>query len=258
MLEGERDGRLDEGEMGPSDAGEETRLRPQVMSVGTPPPDRGSRLRMTPATVLALLLLVISSFGSLLFVLGRGGMALPSTAPTLPVVAAASPTVGATVPAPSDAASSAPSDAPDGSPAGSSAPSVPSAPPTVAPPRRFGEDDPEIAYEGSWGRASAAEYAGGSVAWTTEPGATALLVFSGRTITWLGPTGPTRGSAVVYLDGAEVATVSQYASTFTARRSLFTHAFTSDGSHTIRIVAVGTAGHPMVAIDELIVGHEPG
>jgi hypothetical protein len=64
----------------------------------------------------------------------------------------------------------------------------------------------------------------------------------------VGCSGRTRGKAKVYLDGAYVATVDMYRSSYTARRVLFARNL-ADGSHTLPIQALGMSGHPTVAID---------
>jgi hypothetical protein len=87
-------------------------------------------------------------------------------------------------------------------------------PRTTPPPRapvHVGEGDPGVTLAGRWGRAAHAGYAGGAVAWSTSAGASASFTFTGRSISWVGPVGPTRGAARVYLDGVLVATVSQFA-----------------------------------------------
>jgi hypothetical protein len=79
-------------------------------------------------------------------------------------------------------------------------------------------------------------------------GAKASLVFTGDRIRLIGPSGPTRGKAKVYIDGRLKATVNLYSARFQARRVLFSAAV-QDGSHRITIVAVATRGRPVVAID---------
>jgi hypothetical protein len=134
-----------------------------------------------------------------------------------------------------------------------------SAPPKASPapqaPLTVGEGNRGITWRGRWGRASHDGYAGGRVAWSTTAGASASFTFTGRSISWVGPVGPTRGAARVYLDGVLVATVSQHARTYAAQRTLFTRDLGTSGRHTLRIVVAGTPGHAMVAIDQLVVGY---
>lgn len=121
-------------------------------------------------------------------------------------------------------------------------------------PLRLTEADPAIAYTGTWGTASHAGYVGGNVRYATDAGASASVTFTGRTFRWNGPVGPTRGSAQVWIDGQLVTTISAYAGDYAPSRALYVRDFGVAGTHTVRIVVVGTAGHPMVAIDELLVG----
>jgi hypothetical protein len=142
-----------------------------------------------------------------------------------------------------------------GSGDGSGAPKPPSAmPPAPRPPMRLSEQHKAISYSGSWGKASHPSYQGGRVSWASAKGASATVRFKGSSVTWIGPVGPTRGSAEVWVDGKLVTTVSEYAPAYTARRTLFTWSFGSTGVHEVRIVAAGTSGHPMVAIDEFVIG----
>ena len=52
----------------------------------------------------------------------------------------------------------------------------------------------------------------------------------------------------IYLDGRHVATVDMHSSTFRARDIVWA-ADIGDGSHSLRIVVVGTSGRPTVAVD---------
>ena len=117
---------------------------------------------------------------------------------------------------------------------------------------RIPETAAAIAYRGHWSTARYSGYAGKQVKYSTRTGDAATFRFTGTGIAWIGPVGPTRGTARVYLDGKFVAAVNLRRSTFHARIVLFARAFPSGGTHTIRI-AVSSSGRP-VAIDELVVG----
>ena len=82
-----------------------------------------------------------------------------------------------------------------------------------------------------------------------EP-ANATLTFTGRGVTWFGPTGPTRGRAKVYVDGKLVRTVDLRRSAFHARSAVYSKRWSSSRTHTIRVVVLGTSGRSMVAIDD--------
>lgn len=108
-------------------------------------------------------------------------------------------------------------------------------------------------YGGSgWLTAGAAVYLGGSAKASRSARAGVTFAFSGTSVAWIGPVGPTRGRASVYLDGTLVTTVNLYRSSFQARQVLFaTHV--AAGSHTLTIRVAGTAGHPWVAVDAFAV-----
>ncbi len=117
---------------------------------------------------------------------------------------------------------------------------------------RLGETAAAIVYRGGWATARYSAYSGRQVKYATKVGASATLTFTGAGIAWIGPVGPTRGTARVYIDGKFVAAINLKKSTFHARTLLFSKAFPAGGQHTIRI-SVSSTGRP-VAIDELIVG----
>jgi hypothetical protein len=130
-------------------------------------------------------------------------------------------------------------------------PTPPSEVPAVAATtKRYQDTNGAIKWTGFWSTAQYHAYAGDSVRYATTRGAGATLTFRGSSVTWIGPVGPTRGRARVYVDGQYVRTVDLRSSSFMARRALFTTSWSKAGSHTLRIVVMGTPGRPYVAIDE--------
>jgi hypothetical protein len=107
-----------------------------------------------------------------------------------------------------------------------------------------------LRWSGSWKRVSGSRYLGGYVHATNSNGPSVKISFSGASVSLVGPVGPTRGKSKVYIDGAYVATVDQYRSSYVPRKMLFARNL-SDGSHTVEIRALGTAGHPTVAVDHM-------
>jgi hypothetical protein len=67
------------------------------------------------------------------------------------------------------------------------------------------------------------------------------------------PESRTRGRAKVYVDGVLVKTIDTYRSAFAARRVMFTRTWASTGTHTIRLVVLGTSGRPRVDFDALVI-----
>jgi hypothetical protein len=116
---------------------------------------------------------------------------------------------------------------------------------------RVADNSKLIAYRGSWSLASLSSYQGGQVHYSSTDGATASLVLDGKSLSWIGPVGPTRGRARVWIDGRAVATVDLRRTDFKARVSLYSISWPSSGHHTFRIEVLGS-GRP-VAIDELVV-----
>lgn len=120
--------------------------------------------------------------------------------------------------------------------------------------RVFDESNLAIDFSGGWGEAQLARYNGGQVRYAVLPGATAWFTFTGSSIAWIGPKGPTRGEANVYVDDVLVATVDVYSGRFRARAEIFSMRFDRPGTRTITIEVVGTPGRETIAVDEFVVG----
>ena len=110
-----------------------------------------------------------------------------------------------------------------------------------------------IHYAGRWATAGHPRYTGGRAHWSKQAGATATFTFTGTRIQWFGPVGPTRGQARVSIDGVAVKVVNLHRGSFVARSLLFAKAWSTSGRHTLTIEVVGTAGHALVAVDDLTV-----
>ena len=112
--------------------------------------------------------------------------------------------------------------------------------------------DSSVSVSGTWRRAYASSYLGGSTRYATARGASASWRFTGSGIAWVAATGPTRGSATVYVDGVKAATVSLWSSTARTRRVVFSTSWAVNGTHTIKIVVAGTSGRPRVDLDGFV------
>jgi archaellin len=55
------------------------------------------------------------------------------------------------------------------------------------------------------------------------------------------------------IDGVGVATINLHATSLHYRRIVFAKSWVTSGTHTIRIVVSGTAGHARVDLDALVV-----
>lgn len=114
------------------------------------------------------------------------------------------------------------------------------------------ESSSAITYSGSWPIVGNTYASGGSLAYSTAAGASATYAFTGRAVSWVADLGPSRGQAKVYIDGTYAHTVNLYSATFHARQIVYVASWSTNGSHTIRIVNVGTAGHSRVDIDAFV------
>jgi hypothetical protein len=119
------------------------------------------------------------------------------------------------------------------------------------------ETSASIAYTGRWTSAGNSAYSGGSLRYATASGASASYTFTGRSVAFVSSRGPTRGSAKVYIDGGLAATVNMNASTLSYRYVAFQKTWTASAKHTIRIVVLGSSGHPRVDLDAIEVISNP-
>jgi hypothetical protein len=110
-----------------------------------------------------------------------------------------------------------------------------------------------ISYSGTWYYATAISYIGHHAKYATAAGASATATISGNRVGWLGRKGPTSGTARVYVDGVLKATINMYAATTQIRQLLFTYSWSAIGTHKVKIVVSGTAGHPRVTLDQILV-----
>jgi hypothetical protein len=115
------------------------------------------------------------------------------------------------------------------------------------------ESAPSVTFGGSWAFESLGSASGGGVAYATSVDATATLDFVGRRVAWVAPTGPTRGSVEVYLDGTSVATVSLYSPAAASRKLVYEAKWANAGRHSLRIRNLATPGRPRVDVDAFAV-----
>jgi hypothetical protein len=119
--------------------------------------------------------------------------------------------------------------------------------------RTYQENSSRLSYRGSWMTAAHAGYSGGKARSSRQRLAQARFQFTGNAVAWIGPVGPTRGQAKVYLDGRYAKTVDTYASAFRANGVLFKATFRTVKARQLTVVVAGTKGHAMVAIDAIVV-----
>ncbi|NJD26925.1 MAG: hypothetical protein FIA92_01350 [Chloroflexi bacterium] len=111
----------------------------------------------------------------------------------------------------------------------------------------------KIVWRKSWSTESDSGYSGGSTRRSSTAKAKAIYTFSGRSIGFVTTFAASRGSVKVVVDGSRVATLDLSSGDPGQRVLAFTRTWASKGTHTIKLVVVGTAGHPRVDLDALAV-----
>jgi parallel beta-helix repeat protein len=119
----------------------------------------------------------------------------------------------------------------------------------------YGETSRQITYRGTWYVASSTKYLGGHIKWARVRGASASFTFTGTGVSWIGPIGPTRGQANVYLNGRFLRSVNLHATTYSARHTILSLNFATQATRTLKVIVIGTVGHPNVGIDAFSVRH---
>jgi hypothetical protein len=118
---------------------------------------------------------------------------------------------------------------------------------------QISENSRAVAYRGTWNRYSVTSAIGGGTRYATARGASARVTVTRRVAAIIAPKGPTRGSAAVYVNGVYRATISLYAKTSTARNVVYVASFATSATRTVELRVLGTAGHPRVDIDGVVV-----
>ncbi len=88
---------------------------------------------------------------------------------------------------------------------------------------------------GKWGRGAVAGAYGGYVRHDAAYGATARLVFTGKSVGWVSTRAGDRGKASVYLDGKLVAVVDLYSATTRPREVVFSRAVDPTTRHVLEV-----------------------
>jgi bacillopeptidase F len=122
------------------------------------------------------------------------------------------------------------------------------------------ESSPAAVY--GWAKVSSTKALGHSYFVENAKGATATVVFTGRTVTWLTTTGPTQGLAKVYVDGVRKAKVNNW-SAATHWQVARTIKGLKAGTHRLKIVVTGRKGNAKgtgtdVVMDGVKVGKKLG
>jgi subtilisin family serine protease len=119
-------------------------------------------------------------------------------------------------------------------------------------PRIYQETTSFATYAGSWSSSLIRASSGGRERSATRAGASVTLRFTGQAFGIVATRGPSRGSAKAWVDGVYVGIVDLHASATKSRVVVLTRAWSSNGSHTVRLVVVGGGTHPRFDFDALV------
>ena len=109
-------------------------------------------------------------------------------------------------------------------------------------------------YGGTWTTSSNPAYSGGSVRSAGTAGRSATFTATNaRSIGFVTTKAGSRGSFRVYVDGVYKASISTYSATTRFRQLVYQFSWATPGTHKIKIVVSGTAGHPRVDVDAFVV-----
>jgi subtilisin len=108
-------------------------------------------------------------------------------------------------------------------------------------------------HSGSWHRSHASKWSAGTTSYSRQAGAAIWRSFTGRGVAVVLPRGPRLGRVQVWIDGALVRTINLHRAASHPRRILYARAWSASGAHQIKLVVLGTAGHPRVDLDALVV-----
>jgi hypothetical protein len=108
-------------------------------------------------------------------------------------------------------------------------------------------------YRGWWKFFLDDRYSGGCAKKSSTAGSWTKYRFTGHTVGIVTTKGPKRGSVRVYLDGAYVKTLRLHADKTRYRVQVWAYRWAKSGTHTIKIVVVGTKGHPRFDADAITV-----
>ena len=117
--------------------------------------------------------------------------------------------------------------------------------------RKYSEGTSLATWSSGWTRSSNSSALGGGLRYATRSGASVTFRFSGRAVAWISRTSSSLGNARVYIDGNSVGVhglggASRYRQVVFARN-------VSPGTHTMKIVVLGTSGRPRIDVDGFLV-----
>jgi hypothetical protein len=106
---------------------------------------------------------------------------------------------------------------------------------------------------GTWHTSSSSSYSGGSTRYASAAGASATYKSSGVRSLGFVTTKGSRGKFRVYIDGHLKGTFNASSSSTTYRQIKYQFTWSTAGTHSIKIVVVGSGSHPRVDVDAFLV-----
>ncbi|MEW6224457.1 MAG: hypothetical protein AB1627_07480 [Chloroflexota bacterium] len=119
--------------------------------------------------------------------------------------------------------------------------------------RHLQESSSAITYSGTWARSAKTAFSGGAVRYAASKAASATIKFTGRGFSLVSTYASSRGYIRVFVDGVEVPAVKLNRSSTTYRVVAYSISWITSAPHTIVLRPAGTAGHPRVDLDAILV-----
>jgi hypothetical protein len=125
---------------------------------------------------------------------------------------------------------------------------------TTLRPYVYQSNTPSTVYTTGWGSSTSSSFSGGSTKYSTTAGKYATFTATNaRSISIIATKAATRGSFKVYVDGVYKGAISTYSTTTKFRQLVYQFSWAAPGTHKVRVVISGTAGHPRVDLDAFVV-----
>ena len=118
---------------------------------------------------------------------------------------------------------------------------------------RYDDGTSAARWSAGWSRVALAGSVGGYVRTAGLGGRSASFTFTGRAVGILAPRGPNLGFAQVYVDGVLKATIDLSSPSALPSRVIWAKSWSSKATRKIRIVTLGTVGHPAWSVDAFVV-----
>lgn len=112
-----------------------------------------------------------------------------------------------------------------------------------------GAQETAASYHGTWTTSAFTGAWGGTAKYSKTAGAYATYTCTCEALAWVTDEDANHGSAKVYIDGVLKKTINTQTSAATNRAIVYKIGWASDATHTIKIVNLGTSGHPRITID---------